>query len=437
MFLKTTTVRQVLLCNGILFFGCLCANGLSTHHCPSGHIEDEVAQLRYDDMALDVGCLPPGLMHDLYQGVLYNRMNRMEESARLLRRLASNHRLKPPQKALVLSILADDDAKTFDYREASDYYNRLLSRYSDQLSHDERLDKRNNASVLKLLRAFPKQTIAVNGLVDLPTVKDPHGVYRLPLTLRGVSRDWIIDTGADYSVVSECYAKELGLKISEEGATTPGFDGIPNSIHVAIVDRLSIGSATIYNMVVLVLPDANLTVSNRDGKHIIPALLGYPALQAFGKVRLTANGRFLAGPALIDPPDSSPMYMDDSNILLRATIHNEQKLFQLDTGANTTVLYSTYLRDFPQDSAQHRSAGRFQGSGVGGLVTTSVEYIDKVGFTLAGQLAMIAHVPVQLQRFEDPSSRYEGNIGCDLLSLFDSVTFDFTQFRFYLEPSRT
>ncbi len=427
-----TMVRQFLMWHTLLCFGCFYAKALPTAKCPSARIEDELAQLHYDQIALDVACLSPGVTRDLFEGVLDNRMNRVPESLRLLRPLASNNQLTRSQTAVVLSVLADDNAKIFEYSKASYYYDRLLLRYSDQLNQDELSGDRSDASILKLLRNEPKQTIDIGGIVDLPARRDPHGVYRVALTAHDVTRDWIIDTGADHSVISESFAKELGLKLSNQTATTPGFNGLANTIHVATLDRLRIGNAVLSNMVVLVLPDANLSVSTKNGTYIIPALLGYPALQAFGRVRLTADHHFRAGPTLAESGESSSMYMDHANVLLLGTVHNQQHLFQLDTGANETVLYSTYYRDFPEDFVGPLRAGTFQGSAVGGTVAAPVDYLDKAELTIAGQVAAIPHVPVQLNASKDPSSRYEGNLGCDLFGSFHSVTFDFANSRLYL-----
>ncbi len=421
---------------GILWciVACPHAAAFFADQCASKRIDRDLNELRYDNMAADVACLPAGEERDLFQGVLDNKMNHVPNSVQLLNPLASAHDLTRSRLALVLATLADDSVKLFEYGKASRYYDRLLRDYSDQLSPEVRQDDSNDDSVLSLLKKAPKQTISAHRLVDLPISREPSGVYRVVLTVHGVTRDWILDTGADHSVVSESFAKELGLKFSKKTAATPGFGGVSNKIHVAILDRLDIGSATVRNTVMLVVPDANLTVSRKGHGYVIPALLGYPIYQALGKVRFTANRHFLAGPNLEEAGQSSPLYMDKLNVLVLAKVHEQQRVFQLDSGSNETVLYSTYYRDFPMDFADHRSASTLQGSAVGGTVTSPVEYIDDAEMTIGGREATLHHIPVQVDPTQDPSNRYEGNIGCDLLDSFESATLDFTNSSFYLGP---
>lgn len=417
--------------------GCTSANAFVDNHCASKRIDDDLKQLRYDNMTMDIACLPSGEQRNIFQGVLDNKLNRVSASVKLLTPLASAHDLSRTQLALVLATLADDCAKLFEYGNAVWYYDRLLRDYSNELSPEVRQDDSNDDSVLRLLKNAPKQSISVAGVVDLPIARAPNGVYRTILDVHGVSGDWILDTGADHSVVSESFAKELGLKLSKKAASTPGFNGLPNKIHVAILDQLNIGSAVVRNTAVLVVPDASLRVSREGRSYVIPALLGYPIYRALGKIRFTASGHFLAGPSLESTGASSPIYMDKLSVLVMATVHNQQRSFQLDSGANTTVLYSTYYRDFPMDFSNIRSTSTFQGSAVGGTITSPVEYTEKAEINIGGREAALNHIPVQLSPAHDASDRYEGNIGCDLLASFESATFDFIHSRFYLGPAIT
>lgn len=429
--LRTRSVTALFACIACIVT-CSSAIAFTTKHCSSKRINDDLNGLRYDSMASDVACLAAGTQRKLFQGVLDNQTGHPSESAQLLRSLASAHNLSRAQSALVLATLADDNVKLFEYRNASRYYERLLKDYSDQLSPEVREDDSNDNTVLRLLRDAPKQTSSVRSLVDLPLRRDPNGVYRLKLTVHGVTRDWIFDTGANHSVVSESFAKELGLKFSTMTAMTPGFGGASNLIHIAILDTLDIGSASVRNTVVLVVPDANLTISRGGHSSVIPALLGYPVYQALGTIRFTASRHFFAGPMLKEAGRWSPIYMDKLNVLVVATVRNQRRSFQLDTGANKTVFYSRYRRDFPSDFSNSHSKGTLQSSAVGGIVTSPVEYVEDAEIALGGRETVLHHVPVQLDSAPDPSNRYEGNIGCDLLSLFNSATFDFTNSRFYL-----
>jgi hypothetical protein len=183
-----------------------------THASPSSRSPDlysEAMMLRWDDLARDLPQVPSGLEHDLFAGVLANRTSQFDQSIRLLTPISLTTDV--PRN---LMALADDYVRTFHYALASSFYDRLLGNYADVLPSSVLKDTQGDADTLKLLLDAPPQTIDIAVPIDLPTHTDPLGSITVNLTAHNVTTPWILDTGASISVVSESFARQLGLTFS-------------------------------------------------------------------------------------------------------------------------------------------------------------------------------------------------------------------------------
>jgi predicted aspartyl protease len=399
----------------------------------SDKLDADVAALRYDDLVRDLPQATGG-EYDLFAGVLADRTSRFDDAIRLLTPLASATDLSPSRMALVLGSLADANVKLFRYAQASALYTRLLTTDAAGLPPNLLKDDQDDSDALKLLLDAPPQTITIDDPIDLTTHSDPLGSITADLTVHGITAPWILDTGASFSVISETFAHQLGLTFSTGTAHSLGATGVENPIHVAVIDTLPIGSATLHNVVVLIFPDANLTIQFGKKKHYtIPAALGYPVYQSLGIIRFTHDHRFQAGPTLPLTGNASPIYMEKLSVLFSCRTHNLQRTFLFDSGANVTTFFIPYYRDFPTDFL-HEKQGTLRGSGIGGVSNHPAYLLENTGLQLAGRDVDLQHIAVlktpQNGLFDD----YEGNLGRDLISAYDSITLDLTHDRVYLGP---
>lgn len=398
-------------------------------------LDADAAQLRYDDLAFDLASTPPGPTQDLFAGVLADRTGHLDDAIHLLTPLASDTTLSPTRLALVLGSLADANLKLYRYAEASALYTRLLTEAPAGLTPTLLKDDQDDADTIKLLLNAPPQTIEINTPIDLPTHSDRLKSITANLTVHNITAPWILDTGANFSVVSETFARQLGLTLSSGIAHTQGATGAENPLHTAILDALTIGTATVHNVVLLVLPDANLTLQSGRKTSVIPALLGYPVFQALGIIRFTHDHHFQAGPTLPLTGDSSPIYMEKLNVLFSARTHNLSRPFLFDSGADATTFFLPYYREFPADFL-HQKQGTRNGYGAGGTSTDQVFILDHVDLELANHITDLQHVAV----FKDPqntlSDEYEGSLGRDLINSVDSLTLDLIHDRVYTGKPR-
>ena len=426
----------------VLFPSLLASRALTQSPAPM-RLDEDAAQLRYQDLAADLLQTPPGEVHDLFAGVLADRTSRFDDAIRLLSPLLSDTSLSASRRALVLGSLADVNVKLFRYAAASELYTRLLSTAADGLPPELLKDDQDDSATLKLLVNAPAQTIGFDGsasgkpAVDLRTYSDPLHDITVELAVHGVKAPWILDTGANFSTISASFARQLGLTPSRGAAQTEGATGAENPLHTAIIDTLPIGHATLHHVVVLILPDANLTFgTGRKKRYLIPAILGYPVFQSLGDIRFSRR-RFQAG-SLLPSTDkvsrhrsrSSPIYMEKLNVLFSCRIHGLARSFLFDSGANSSTFYFSYYRDFRADFL-HPTQATSRSAGAGGEATQKVYLLDDAELKLAGHDVDLQRVPVFKTEQHNLDDEFEGSLGRDMISNVGSLTLDLTHDRVY------
>ncbi|MES2393050.1 MAG: retropepsin-like aspartic protease [Acidobacteriota bacterium] len=397
----------------------------------AAQLQSDADSLYNTQLAQDLTTTPAGPVHDVYAGALADRGSRFNDALQLLTPLAADTTLTPAQRALVLGSLADAHFKLFHYAQASSFYDQLFACCTAALPPSLLKDDQDDNTTLKILASTPPQTIALTGQIDVPTHPDPLGSITADVTVNNITTPWILDTGANITTITESFAKQLGLTPLPGTAQTMGATGAENPLHIAVIPTLTIGTATLHNVVALILPDANLTLGP-DKKHsyTIPAILGYPVFQSLGIIRFTRD-RFLAGPTLPVSGPSSPIYFDKLCPLVEVSTPAGPRLFLFDSGANATSFFVPYYNDFTATFA-HAKKGKSRAAGAGGTSESRVYILDPTTLTFANRTLTLHHVGVRTTPVGSTSDRYEGSIGRDILPTVQSLTLDFIHDRLYL-----
>ncbi len=394
-----------------------------------------VRDLQFSELSAAVARMEPSAERDYFAGVVANREGRVAESVELLEKAIPRIRASNPLRAAVaLHTLADDYIKLYAYDKAIGAYEELLHNFAAQLDEAERQSTRDDYGVALLLQGAPAQSITVNGAVDVPIHRNPVlGTIDADLTVKGVTGAWILDTGANFSVVSASFARRLGLAVSQGAAQTQGITGAENKLRVAILPELKLGGATVRNAVILVLEDSSLNVpSGPKSRYQINAVLGYPVLQALERITFTSDGHFLAGP---DSPGSSQgarLFMNQLTPLLECKVEDRPVLFSFDTGANTSAFSARYHAAFPAQFRGLKKRPHGMG-GAGGVRMFQAFYLPEAKLGIGSTVATLHHVPV-LPPLGTDGDKVFGNLGRDLTGAYRRFTIDFGAMRFELGP---
>jgi clan AA aspartic protease (TIGR02281 family) len=288
-------------------------------------------------------------------------------------------------------------------------------------------DDARAAAASAALRGDPR--IRASGAARIPLTPNGVGSRDASVTVNGVRAPWVVDTGAEISVVSNSLAQRIGLRPRPGQVTVHSTTGIATG-GLAVIDRLVIGDAAVENVPVLVLPDAQLKIGDRPQ---IQAILGLPVLVAFGRAAWLDAGATLAlGEAAPSPPPDSPsLYWNEEGIGIPVSTARGVRGAHLDTGANETTLRApahALLTPAIEASAAWR-AGKV--GGAGGVVNTNDKVYPTLSLTVAG-------VPMTLNNVSLNEAESEGvaRLGQDVVARLSLLNLDFETMRVAVRPLR-
>jgi predicted aspartyl protease len=374
-----------------------------------------------------------GPERDYFAGVLANRTGNIAESIQLLNgALPGLRRTHALRAATALEALADDYNKSFRYANAAQTYDDLLTHFANQLPRKQLQGTKDDSGVAHLLRQAPVQTITWQGPTRLKIERNVLGSAVTNLTVNGVQELWLLDTGANLSVVSRSFARKIGLKpLPGFGQTMGGITGIENPLQTAVLPTLQMGGATLRNVVVLILDDTNLKIGMGKQTYQISAIVGYPVFQSLGVITFLRDGWFEAGDAVRRSATGTRMYMKLLMPVIECGVEGKGLPFSFDTGASGTNLSIRYFDRFRRGVGSWKM-GENKSYGAGGLRRRAVYLQPKLNLAVGDKTANLTNVPIFTTMMGSDIDELYGNLGQDMVAQFESFTMDFSKMIFTL-----
>ncbi|MGD0443428.1 MAG: aspartyl protease family protein [Edaphobacter sp.] len=380
----------------------------------------------------------PGPLRNFFAGVLAAREGRDEEAIQLFTQaLPSLRRTDPDQAALALRLLANVYDRDGLYAHSTPLYDELAkSNLLNRLTETDRQGAQDDAELARVLADSPAQTITRNGPVHLITSREnPLGVITTDITVNGVHSEWILDTGANESVISRSLASQLHLPILPGVAhTSGGVTGIENELHVALMPSLPLDGVTAHNVVLLVLDDANLTLSDGAGhSYHIAGIIGFPVLRALGRITFHHDGTLDATVDGGSASAGSPLELRFFNPVIEAMVEGKLLPFTLDTGASGTNLSVRFFDRFQAEEPTWKKV-QTKNFGAGGETTSQSYLVPSVALGVGGRIVTLHKLAVAPAAQHADIDTLFGNVGEDLFQSVQSFTFDFPNMRFVMGP---
>jgi len=389
---------------------------------------------RMDEVIAALPLLPDDVETDYIRGIAANRSNHVKRSERLLSHaLIGLERTRPDRAARALLVLADDYRKSSSYAAQARALERLITRHADRLAPEVLAGARTDLALSSALKDAPPQTIRSSGPVTLPIRRNPVGTLDVDVIAEGVTGPWMLDSGANYSIVSESFAKRLKLEAAGSITGVGSITGIDVDSRVAIVKELRLGSITVRNVAVLVVRDELLHVKLPTTEYQIDAALGFPVFQALGKVTIRGDATITAAPRSAPLVDGATMYMNELTPVLALTTQGRSLPFTLDTGANSTDLWHAYWETVGDDASSwpHRTR---RSSGLGGAKTFDIVLQPELRLLVGNDVVILKDVPIEAGDQHGAGDQpMFGNIGQDLWRNAAGFTMDLRSMRFRLE----
>ena len=280
-----------------------------------------------------------------------------------------------------------------------------------------------------MLTDAPAQTIHSSRAFTVQGKRDAIGLFQAPVAVGNYTGFWIVDSGANLSMISRSVADKMGLKLSRSYEAAQGTSGRAVAIRTAIIPEMRLGPAVLQNVAVLVADDSDLNFPKLA--YQIEGSLGISALAALGRITFYPDGRVAFSQVtrpMANNIDSHTLFFEKFTPIITADFGYGNQLFSLDTGAVGTVLSAEFYKE-AKASLDPAHQVSLELVGAGGSIVSSAYMLRGVVAEVGGECTTIEGVEI-LTEPTALADEFYGNIGQNSLSLFTSFTLDFNTMQF-------
>ena len=364
-----------------------------------------------------------------YNGLLANHLNRPQHSVDLLESVLPALEASSPLRAeLAVCALADDFVKLSKYGKASETY-ALAARISDAESRESICYAARESARWALFSEAPAQVVVSGSPTIVRGTRDKLGLVQLPVTAGSYAGSWLLDTGANVTVIRRSAADRIGVQLSANGSAAQGSSGKTVGVRAGTIPELQIASIVLRNVPVLVVDDADLNFP--EAGYEIEGSLGLPVLAALGTMTLYADGSVALGSKNGKSADTAnhTLFLEHSIPLIVADLGYGKELFVVDTGAQGTILSSQFFAQI-KGTSQLGKMVTLDLAGAGGVGTMAAFGSQDLVANFGDACVPLreAHILASDKGSEDD---FFGVIGQDAFRQFSSITLDFQNMQFH------
>jgi hypothetical protein len=268
------------------------------------------------------------------------------------------------------------------------------------------------------------QTVNVNrGASVVRCEVTPRGLS-LPVVVNGTPVNWIADTGATVTIISDTEASLLRLPLRESSATVRGFSLQTTRAWQTVAPALSIGQNHFRDVTILVVPARELPLTSQPAGR--QGIIGLPLLRALGALQWSYDGQCRTGNAIsrVDAGTPTRLRIDDRRVYAEVRSDMGPLVFLLDTGNQMkTQLWARFARDFRSLVKEKGRKGAVDINGIGGRSNHDVVFIPGLRILIGNKTILLDQAPV----FESMPGLepVHGLLGMDVLHQAAEITLNF------------
>lgn len=245
----------------------------------------------------------------------------------------------------------------------------------------------------------------------------------IPVVINGKTYDFIFDTGASLSLISQKMANEIGAKPIGEPVFVGGATG-GGDLRRAFIEKINVGPVTFRNMLVLVggNPGENDPVK-------VDAVLGMDFIERLEEIQIDMSDLTLTIPAQKTPlPDYGRNIILEQNIPIIevADIDGNKLTFTFDTGNGGADLTDLWFSK-NADTASAHPTDTLNTWGHGGTVQHDIVKIPEYTMTIGDASVTFNDIPAVIPSEGTVTSSHDGNLGISLLRKFSKITINFDE----------
>ena len=281
------------------------------------------------------------------------------------------------------------------------------------LKDQDRPGTENTRALYEALSDVPPQIVQFN---DDPPIEATHstlGVWDVPVEVNGRRGEWIFDTGANESTVSESEALRLGLNIRDASVYVKGSTDKKNSLRLAVAPELRFAGARLNPVVFLVLSDEALYIP--PIKYQIRGILGLPVLRALGTVGISEKGTVRIENKDEGAHGDPNLFFDEMSPIVETRRAGHRLEMLLDTGANKSAAYPSLRAALEREELSGIKIKQDTSGGAGGIVHRTINMIPSLRLEILDRTVDLMNLTLLLKQPPGAVSYRDGVIGMDAL----------------------
>ncbi len=317
-----------------------------------------------------------------------------------------------------LRLQQENYGRLYEYKAAAKATGKIITDYTGKMKPEEIADYKNMQVIWSTLAGQPKQEVVINDATAIKMSRDKANLANLPVVSGTATVDFIFDTGANLSTITQGTAKKLGLRILEgEPIEVGAITGAKVMAHLAVCPEFSIGNIAVRNAVFIVFPDDALAFPQID--YQINGIIGFPVIEALAEVQITQADMFIV-------PLRQTHYSNQNMALdfLTPVINVNGEHFTFDTGATSTSLYKKYYDKHKKEIDGKYELTELNLGGAGGIETMKGYNASFIAIIDEKEIKL-EPVDILIENIGEKEHKFYGNIGQDLIKQFPKMTINF------------
>lgn len=309
----------------------------------------------------------------------------------------------------------------YQYQKAAAIFEEILTKHAGTLDSAEAASYQNAKLLFGTFADTPPQKMHKPKDVSLASYRNQFNHLMTPVKVDTVQEDFIFDTGANLSTISESQALKMNLRIFEQSVEVGSSTQNEIQSKLAVADSFYVGEILFENVLFLVMPDDQLTFP--EIAYTIKGIIGFPVIHQLGEVHLKKDGGIFV-PKVASRKAAQNMFFEGLNPVVRAFSENDTLLFTFDTGAMATELSFKYYHDHQRDVEQKGAMQNNERGGAGGIVAVKEYMLPNFPLTIGTHPTSLDSIRVTLEEY-DFNKYFDGNLGQDVLMKFNTLIINF------------
>ena len=310
----------------------------------------------------------------------------------------------------------------FEYKAAYQTNQYIIENFKHVCSEEELNDLSNTGSIWKALENSNKQLVNHPVDVKIQLSRDNAKLANVPVTISGKTKNFIFDTGANFSVIQRSVALEMGCEIIPIQFDVSAITGAKVKSDLAVVKELMIGDVKCENVVFLVFDDKDLTFS--EVNYSIQGIIGFPVIRNLEEIHITKDDQLII-PKIPEVYTKSNMILVGFVPVVQVIQEQDTLQFSFDTGAAETSLNSSYYYKYKKRVQKKGKKQTLKSGGAGGMVEYEGYLLPKVALSVGVSTVTLQDIQVRKEHVGEVDADFDGNLGQDFIKQFDEMIISF------------